>query len=288
MSSQLKAATLKSFLDTSVVTKLQLGTSLLQDYLRRTIVQKWYINNYVRMEHFRHSLIIWINLYFESADPNHKTFGDAWKLYSEGFGREAKNAVSALTTMEADGFSFAKAEDKQDCRAKLQDFIYSMALQFEEMFTDMGADPTHCTRVRKTLKIPTDAAERDEQLLRFASVFRNEKVCRSLCSISNLFAATLTHKRKFDAIAAATTTGKTVSKLENIQEAVGEAVKDPAAITCKTCSSMGDAVIASALDSSWKFHSLDTVHVPISNALKIECEIHPSERALANRSSASS
>lgn len=282
MTPQPKAAAPKSFLDTSIVHKSQLGTSQIQEYLRSAIPQKWYINNYVRMEYFRHSLIVWINLYFESAEANHKTFGDAWKLYSEGFGREAKIAVAALTTMEADGFSFAKEEDKPFCRGKLQDFIYSMALQFEDMFTDMGGDPTHCARLRHALKVPEDAAERDGQLLKIARIFQNEKECRSLCSIARLFTAA-THKPKFSAMAAATATGKTVLKLTKIQEALEEATKDPDAITCMTCSKMGDAVIASALDASWKLHSLDTVHVPITGALKIECEIHPSEKALAKR-----
>lgn len=282
MSSQLKAAPPKSFLDTSVVHKIQLGTSQIQNHLLSAIPPKLYINNYVRMEYFRHSLIVWINLYFESAHPKHKTFGDAWKLYSEGFGREAKIAVSGLTTMEADGFSFAKEEDKPFCREKLQDFIYGMALQFEETFTDMGGDPSHCARLRLALNVPGNATERDGQLLKIARIFENEKECRSLCSIGRLFTAQ-THKAKFDAIAAATATGKTVPKLKKIQEAVGHATKNPDGITCKTCSKMGDAVVAFALDASWKLHSLDTVHGPISNALRIECEIHPSEKALAKR-----
>jgi hypothetical protein len=184
--------------------------------------------------------------------------------------------------MEADGFSFAKEEDKPFCRGKLQDFIYSMAIQFEDMFTDMGGDPTHCARLRYALKVPDDATERDGQLLKVARIFQNEKECRSLCSIARLFTA-VTHRPKFSAMAAATATGKTVPKLKKIHEALAEATKDPDAITCMTCSKMGDAVIASALDASWKLHSLDTVHVPISDALKIECEIHPSEKALAKR-----
>jgi len=62
-----------------------------------------------------------------------------------------------------------------------------------------------------------------------------------------------------------------------------KAAKDPDAITCKVCSRMGDAVIASALDPAWKLHSIDTVHAPIANALKLEYEIHPGEKALAKR-----
>lgn len=280
--SALKGASPRSFLDTSVVHKIQLGTSRIQEHLVGAIPQKWYVNSYVRMEYFRHTLILWIDLYFESNDAQYKTFGDAWKLFSEGFGRESKVAVAALTTMEADGLSFSKEEDKPFCRAKLQDFIYELALQFEESFTDMGGDPTHCARLRQTLKIPGDAAERDSQLLKVERIFQNEKECRSLCSIGRIFAAE-THKPKLTAIGAATTTGKTVPKLQKIQAALENAAKDPEAITCKTCAKMGDALVALALDPSWRLHSLDTVHAPISDALKIQYEIHPSERALAKR-----
>jgi len=283
MSPQPKASSPKSFLDTSVVHKIQLGTSVIRQYLDRSIPRKWYINNYVRMEYFRHSLIFWIELYFDSAHPKHKTFGDAWKLFSEGFGREAKAAVAALTTMEADGYSFAKEEDKPFCRAKLQDFIYVMALQFEEMFTDMGGDPTHCARLRRTLKFPADATERDDQLLKVARIFQNVEECRSLCAIARLFTSA-THRPKFSALAGATTTSDTAAKLKKIQEAAETATKAPDAITCKKCSKMGDAVVAFALDGSWKLHSLDTVHDPICSALKIQREIHPSEKALTKRS----
>ena len=236
------------------------------------------------MEYFRHTLIFWIELYFESKDAQHKTFGDAWKLFSEGFGRESKVAVAALTTMDAHGFSFVKEEDKPFCRAKLQDFIYELALQFEETFTDMGGDPTHCTRLRQLLKVPGDAEERDAQLLKFARIFGNEEECRSLCSIDRLFAVDA-HKPKLAAIAVATATGKTLPKLVKIQEALDDSAKDPGAITCKTCAKMGDALISIALDSSWKLHSLDTVHDPMSRALEIQYEIHPSEKALAKRTS---
>jgi hypothetical protein len=270
----------KSFVDTTIVRKSQLGTSRIQEYLSKAIARKWYINNYIRMEYFRQTIIVWINLYFESADALHKTFGDACKFYSEGFGREPNNAVSLLATIEVEGLSFAKEEDKVFCRSRLQDFIYNMALQFEEMFTDMGGDPSHCARVRHALKVPDDATERDGQLLKVARIFQNEQECRSLCSISGLFTLA-THAPKFAAIKAATAKGKTGKNLKSIQEAIDEATKDPDAITCRTCSKMGDAVIASALDRAWKLHSIDKVHAPIADALKLEYEIHPGEKALS-------
>lgn len=43
MTPQPKAASPKSFLDTSVVHKIQLGTSQIQEYLRSAIPQKWYM-----------------------------------------------------------------------------------------------------------------------------------------------------------------------------------------------------------------------------------------------------
>ena len=271
---------LKSFLDTSIVYKTQLGTSLMKKHLQASVPKTWYVNNYVQMEFFRQNLTHWIYLYFESRDEKFETFGDAFKLYSEGFGRQAKNAVAVLTTIEMDGVSFAKSEDKQLCREKLQDFIYERALEFADTFTDMGTDPTYCTRIKFKLKIPNDAKEREIQLQSFAYHFRDETACRSKCSISELFTRA-THRAKLDAIAGATAEGDTKKKLEKIQAAIKKSKEDPKKITCKTCSKMGDAIVAVALDSSWKLHSMDLVHRPISTALNLESQTHPSEQALA-------
>ena len=75
-------------------------------------------------------------------------------------------------------------------------------------------------------------------------------------------------------------------KLDFFPARSDEATKDPAAITCQMCSKMGDAVIASALNPAWKLHSIDTVHAPIAEALKLEYQIHPGEKALARRTAA--
>jgi len=274
--------TLKSFLDTSIVYKTQLGTSLMKRQLLANVPKAWYINNYVQMEFFRGNLSHWIYLYFESKEEKYETFGDAFKLYSEGFGRQAKNAVAVLTTIEMDGVSFAKPEDKQLCREKLQDFIYERAIDFADTFTDTGTDPTHCARIKFKLKIPNDADERVSQLQSFAYHFRDEVTCRSKCSISELFTRA-SHRAKIDAIAEATAEGDTKEKLEKIQAAIEKSKQNPAKITCKRCSKMGDAIIAVALDSSWKLHSMDSVHQSIASALKLQFQTHPSEQALAKQ-----
>jgi hypothetical protein len=269
----------KSFLDTSAVYKSQLGMTRTRKWMASAIPQPWYINNYVQMEFFRQNVVHWIYLYFESEHEKYETFGDVYKFYSQGFGREAKNAVAVLTTIEMDGVSFAKADHKQLCREKLQDFIYLMALQFSEVFTDMGADPTGCSRIKSKLRIPNDAGERVGQLLSFGTHFRDEKACRQKCSISRLF-TNASHVAKMESILAAMADGDTGEKLQNIKQAIEKCRNAPAKITCKRCAKMGDAVVAVALDSSWKLHSFDAVHQPIAASLGLESETHPSEQGL--------
>jgi hypothetical protein len=116
----------------------------------------------------------------------------------------------------------------------------------------------------------------------FAYHFRDEVACRSNCSIAELFTRA-SHRAKLDAIAVASAEGSTNDKLKKIQDAIEKAKMNPDKITCKRCSKMGDAIVAVALDSSWKLHSLDAVHEPISLALNLQCETHPSEQALAKQ-----
>jgi hypothetical protein len=275
--------TTNSFLDTSVAYKLQTGTSAHREYLLGRIPRNWYINNYVRMEYYRTCLIEWIYLYFESADARYRTFGDAFKSYAEGFGRQSKTAVNVVCTMELDGYSFINPAEKEVCRQKLQDFVFEMAFQFQEIFTDMGKDPTRCARVPHPIRLPDEPADRDEVLRRVAWAFDQEKECRSRCSIHNLFEAR-TYKDKMEAIASASARGKAEEALDRIRAAIAEADAKPSGITCQSCSKMGDAVIATLLDSAWKLHSLDTVHGPISEAIGLEFEIHPSDAALRKAS----
>jgi hypothetical protein len=273
----------KSFLDTSVAYKLQTGTTIHREYLSKAIPKNWYINNYVRMEYYRTCLIAWIYLYFESADTIYRTFGDALKSYAEGFGRESKTVVNIVSSMELDGYSFSKPSEKEFCRQKLQDFIFEMALQFRDIFIDMGKDPTKCARVPHPIKLPDEPTTRDEVLRKVAWAFDQEKDCRSRCTIQNLFQAG-SYKNKMDMIASLSPVGKTKMPLERINEAIKDANAQPSDITCKLCGKMGDAVIATVLDSAWKLHSLDTVHKPISEAIKQAYEIHPSNTALKNSS----
>jgi len=270
----------KSFLDTSAVYKLQIGASAHIEHLAAAIPKKWYVNNYVKMEYYRSCLMHWIALYFESEHPMHRTFGDTLKYYADKFGREAKTALNAVASIELEGFSFASPEDKEYCRQKLQDFIFEMALQFDLTFADMGKDPTKCSRVRCPIELP-EASERDTMLVKVLLVFSDNKECRSRCQIDQLFERE-PYKTMMDKIAAIPRQGKVKDALERIVNTIAIARGDSAGITCHSCGRIGDAVIASLLDPAWKLHSMDAVHGPISEAIGLQYQIHPSLAALKN------
>jgi hypothetical protein len=269
----------RSFADTTVVLKLEVGTSLHYDHLTEAIPAPRYINNYVRMEFYRTCIMHWIYLYVDSEHSFYKTFGDACKTFSEGFGREAKAAVSALATINSEGYSFASPGDKEACRQKLQDQIFFLALQFRDDFIDNGDDPTKCARIPVPIKFTNEPADRESLLREAARTFRKEAEARARCKIDRLF-TTESYRKKWEAISQISPSGRSKSAVVKIQSGITEAKSAPEAISCKLCSQMGDAVIACTLGPGWKLHSIDLAHEPISDALGLECQIHPSDRAL--------
>jgi hypothetical protein len=276
----------KSFLDTSAVYKLQVGMTAHREYLSSVIPKEWYVNNYVQMEYYRTCLMHWVQLYYESEDQMHKTFGDALKFYAEGFGRQAKATVNAVAGMQTEGFSFSAPQDKEFCRQKLQDYIFEMAFQFRESYTIIGKDPTHCARVPHPLRL-SDHSNREATLLAVFEDFRAEKECRNRCKIHRLF-ETEPCKTKFAKISTTPPKGKSKDALEGICEAIQKAQKSPQDVTCRSCGNMGDAIIACSLDEAWKLHSMDGVHGPISEAIGLEHQIHLSAKALKKEISSTS
>jgi hypothetical protein len=271
-----QTANAKAFLDTSVVYKLQVGTSAQQAHLSAAIPNTRYVNNYVQMEFYRALLIECVQVYFEGAHEIYVTFGDVFKGYAERFGRQPKIAVNILTSMQTDGYSLAAPNDKEVLRQRLQDFVFIMAQQFRDRFTDNGKDPSKCARVPHPIRIPKDPTERDTVLRRIALTFGQTAECRKRCTIDHMFKSS-TYKQKLEAIASTTVDDKALDK---IRHAILRAQKDPSSITCSLCGKMGDAIIAASLDPAWKLHSMDGVHAHISKAITLDSEIHPSFAAL--------
>jgi hypothetical protein len=266
----------KSFLDTSTVHKLQLGPAIQRAYLAKAIPHNWYINNYVRMEFYRRVIIECVEIYFESGDPIYTSLGDVFNSYAERFGRAPKLAAAVMANMETDGYSLSSPADKEALRQKLQDFAFTMALQISETFRNMGKDPTRCSRVPHPIRLPRNASQREAVLRSAALTFTMDHECRKRCTVQHLFESQ-PYKGKLHAIRATATND---GNLERIRKAIDTAYKDPSAITCRSCGKMGDAIIASSLDATWKLHSMDGAHRLISEAINLEFEIHPSLAAL--------
>src|SRR2546430_1756909 len=224
----------KSFLDNSVVYKLQVGTTAHKERLSKTIPKKWYVNSYVQMEFYRALLIQCIEVYFESADQIYRTLGDAFNGFAERFGRQPKVATNVLTNMQLYGLSLTNPDDKEVLRQKLQDFVFVMAQQFRESFVDMGQDPSKCSRVPHPIKLPKEPADRDAVLRKAALTFAQKAECRKRCTIHKLFEVGK-YRDKLHAIAS---TNIDDDALTNIRTAIEKAQSDPSAITCTACSRM--------------------------------------------------
>ena len=229
------------------------------------------------MEFYRAVLLHWIHLYFESADGFHRTFGDALIFCSDHFGRGPKAYLGAIAVViQNAGFAIDSPSEKEICRKKLEDIIFSMAKAFEFAYRDVG-DPTQCARVRSPLRVSSVDA-RSKTLLDFEANFADVKESRARCSIEKFFGTGMYSSQMRIVEQKASIEG--VPMLNRIQGVFQKGNEDPAGVTCSMCEKVGDAVIAITVPQGWKLHSLDTAHELICKALGKEAEIHPSAARL--------
>ena len=265
----------KSFLDTSVTIKHRIGHPRHKAYLSGAIPEPLYVNNYVRMEFYRALLMGWIHLYFESAHAFHSTFSDALTFCSDRFGREPKAFLSAVANMIASGgFAVDSPAEKEVCLHKLEDIIFSVALEFELAYENIGTDPTKCARLRSPLRV-SGTEDRRKTLIEFEAVFSDAKACRARCTVQNFFQAGK-YAMQMQAVGQISERDGAHPALKKMTSAVQKANEDPASATCFVCEKIGDAIIAISVPAGWKLHTLDTVHEPICQALGKEVQIHPS------------
>jgi len=273
--SKLKSST-KSFLDTSVVIKQRAGQSAHKAYLSSVIPNPHYVNNYVRMEFCKALLLHLIHLYFESGESFHPTFGDALIYCSDRWGREAKAYLTAVgALMTGDGFYVGQSTDKEVCRQKLQDLIFSLAHDFEVWYVETGDDPSNCARVRSPLKLPGNRG-RDDSLIDFEKTFTAVKDCRKRCSIERVLMPGGKYHGQIQAIQQKANQPGADERLRDLSESLERGVTDCSKVTCSSCEKLGDAIIAVFMPAGWKLHTLDGLHGPICEAIQKDCEIHPS------------
>lgn len=264
----------KSFLDTSVAIKLRAGHSEHRAYLLRAITEPHYVNGYVRMEFYRALLLHWIHLYFESAYSFHRTFSDALTFCGDRFGRGPKAYLGAIAAViQSAGFAIDSPSEKEICRRKLEDVIFSMARAFEFAYRDIG-DPTQCARIRSPLRV-SNADSRINTLIEFEAIFVDVKESRARCSIEKFF-GTGKYSPQMQTIEQQAKNGSASDLLKKMEGVLRKGNEDPASVTCSMCEKVGDAIIAITIPQGWKMHSLDTAHELICKALDKQAQIHPS------------
>lgn len=272
-------AGLKSFLDTSVTFKHLTGHSKHKARLNALIPPPRYVNNYVRMEFYRALLVSWIHLYLEATGPFHATFSDALLFYSDRFGRESKDALTAVgNIVSGAGFDPASPSEKVNCLHKLEDLIFEVAYAFDLAYKRTGADPTRCARVPSPLRVIA-AEDRSKTLSDFEEMFSDTRRCRARCEVEKFFQGGK-YADQLWAVAG-------ISKGKGAHRAIGQMSgpiargnDNPSAFTCFMCGKIGDAIIAISVPSGWKLHTLDTVHQPICQVLGKEFQICPSAAAV--------
>lgn len=266
---------LRSFLDTSVIRKLQGAHQGYRTSLASQITPPRYINKYVLMESYKSLLLHWIHLYSESRDSTHRTFGDAVAFLCNTFSiRKLKANLEAVMSLCSEhGFSPNDERDKEVCRQKLADLIFAKAIDFDQLYVDVGIEPTNCARINTRPQL-SDLKSRDEVLFQFERHFNDVRTCRSRCSVDNLFKTK--YAQQMRKIAMIPRQGPSGKLAEQISQVIQRHNGDPRSITCHSCGKMGDAIIAVSMPKGWTLHSCDHVHRPLCTAIGKEFRIHPS------------
>lgn len=238
-----------------------------------------YVNNYVRMEFYRALLMSWIHLYLEAADPFHATFGEALLFYSDRFGRESKDALTAVGNILSDvGFDLNSQSEKESCLRKLEDLIFEVAYAFELAYKLTGVDPTRCARMGTPLRVVASEYRR-KTLSEFEERFSDTKGSRARCEVEKFFLGAK-YADQLAAVARISQGQVAHRALPQMNRSITKGNENPADVTCSTCARIGDAIIAISVPSGWKLHSLDTVHEPICQVLGKEFQICPSAAAV--------
>jgi len=250
---------LKSFLDTTVVRGLLIGTHVYRDFLRRVLGERLYVGRFVDMEFKRGVLLPLIDFLNTLAMSHIRTIGDAEKAWSHRFeGREVK-LLLALTgdIFDRHGLNRTKARDKQRGIMALAAAIKSYDRAMRRRFIDPSQDRTHCGRGAQPLRASVSPEQARQDLNAYADQFGDVAHDRRTCHIREFFdhfgpdltacvkhAESLPDLRKHDNVRAMAV------EVKKIQD-------NTSVCSCATCERLGDVVIAVGAPRSMQVETTD-------------------------------
>jgi hypothetical protein len=284
----------QSFLDTSVLRSLLLGTETYRNYLQQALDSRSpHVSNYVQMEMRRSFLINIIAFYFIFSLEAIPTLNDAISFWNNEFKTSRLKAfiqfLPELTTLiHANQLDSSNPDDKERILYLIGLYIKRFELILRRKFPNAGQDATACTRALIPLQIKLDAMTQGLKI--FLEKFEDTKTCREQCRIDQFLldehrisletyiqqAAELKQRKENKGFI------EIASSLQVILEGGAKAC------SCARCGKIGDAVIALDAPRTMQLEHNDRSFDYLCPPIEQPHRLHPSENQVIRSSDYSS
>ena len=259
----------KHFLDTSVLRPILTSPLNVKEYYDSVLKGEKYTCEYVNMEFLRGYIKSVINFYFLLAMPQYKSFSDVLHIWSNKFQiREHKNIEIMIANLLKSNECF---NDKEKSLRILAEYIRRLIGKLHVSFKKIGNDNTYCTKGK--LKLKFNPENLDKCLRTFVDILSDNNEYKK-CKINQFLKQK--HKNEITKIL------KKAEKINDLgnKEGFEKIIKSLRSlsekeITCKYCSSLGDAIIALLSDPNLTLEHTDISFNYLCKILNKKHNIHP-------------
>jgi hypothetical protein len=239
----------KHFLDTSVARPFILGSAKYKKYLRDTLGDDpLYASDYVQMEFTRSMLRALVDFYFVLDMPSIETIEDACACWSDKFRTSELKAVVQLMGKLASMYRLGMSDpgDKEKALRAIARIVERITIEWRSEFKNPGVNSTRCKRASVQLRFGSKA--NDKELFReFLKTFNDVKAHRKRCDVVKFFVARYkTNVEKYVQHASKLAKPKSPENIgfTKIAEKLRDILEEGKDLSCHSCQSVGDAIIA--------------------------------------------
>lgn len=280
----------QSFLDTSVLRSLLLGSETYKKYLREELNNRTpYVSKYIQMEIRRSFLLNLISFYFVLRLPTISTLDDAISFWNNQYRTSKLKALIQFTPALIDLINAHKlSSSNPDDKDKILYVIGLYIKQFERLlrkkFPDIGKDATRCTRALIPLNVKLDAIA--DGLKQFLEEFEDTQACREKCRVSDFLLVDFRLEVE-EYVQQALQLKKNqdnqgfVKVAANLQKILEGGAK---ACSCSKCEKIGDAVIALDAPRTMQLEHIDRSFNYLCPPIGQPHCLHPSENQIIQAS----
>lgn len=281
----------QSFLDTSVLRSILLGTETYRSYFRQALAdQSPHISNYVQMEMRRSFLVNIIAFYFILSLETIPTLNDAISFWNNEFRASKLKAfiqfLPELTILvHANNLESNNPEDKEKVLYLIGLYIKRFELILRRKFPNTAQDSTVCTRALIPMEIKLD--EMAQGLKAFLDTFENTKACRDQCRIDRfLLEDYRTEVETYTQQASQSKQNKDNKGFLTVAAHLQTILEGGAKVcSCAKCGKIGDAVIALDSPRTMQLEHIDRSFDYLCPPIDQPHRLHPSENQVIRASS---